>query len=226
MKKLPLLVLVGAALLAFFALGLHHHLTIDAFHEGHETFDTWYQQSPWLVSSAYFGLVACATLFLPVTALLTVIAGALFGLWKGVLITSFATSLAATLGFLLSRHVLHDGVQRRFGERLNAVNTGMAKDGAFYLFSLRLVTVIPFFLVNLVMGLTPIKTRTFYWVTQLGLLTPILIYVNAGIQLAEVDDISDVFSLGLIGSLTLLGVFPLLARKGLALIRTRRIEAD
>lgn len=221
MKRLMLLVPIGAAIAALVGLGLHEHLTLDAFEEGQVTFDAWYAQRPLLVSAAYFGLVTIATLFLPVAAALTVIAGALFGFWKGLLIASFATSLAATLGFLLSRFVLHDLVQRHFGERLAAVNAGMAKDGAFYLFSLRLVTVIPFFAVNLVMGLTPLRAWTFHWVTQAGLLTPLLVYVNAGIQLAEVDSIGDVFSPALIASLALLGGFPILARKGLALLRRR-----
>lgn len=221
MKRLALLIPIGLAILGFFALGLHHHATLDAFEDGREIFDAWYAQSPLMVSAAYFGLVTIATLFLPVAAPLTVIAGALFGFWKGLLIASFATSLAATLGFLLSRYVLHDLVQRHFGERLSVVNAGMAKDGAFYLFSLRLVTVIPFFAVNLVMGLAPLRTATFHWVTQVGLLMPLLIYVNAGIQLAEVDSIEDVLSPKLVGSLALLGAFPILARAGLALLRRR-----
>jgi uncharacterized membrane protein YdjX (TVP38/TMEM64 family) len=219
MKRLALLIPVGLAIVAFFALGLHHHVTLDAFDEGREAFDAWYAQRPLVVSAAYFALVAIATLFLPVAAPLTVIAGALFGFWKGLLIVSFATSLAATLGFLLSRFVLHDLVQRHFGERLSAVNAGMAKDGAFYLFSLRLVTLIPFFAVNLVMGLTPLRTTTFHWVTQVGLLMPLLIYVNAGIQLAEVDNIGDVLSPKLVASLALLGAFPILARAGLPFLR-------
>jgi uncharacterized membrane protein YdjX (TVP38/TMEM64 family) len=221
MKRLTLLVPIGVAIAVLVGLGLQGHLTLDAFEEGQETFDAWYAQRPVLVSVAYFGLVTIATLFLPVAAPLTVIAGALFGLWKGLLIASFATSFAATLGFLLSRFVLHDLVQRHYGEGLAAVNAGIAADGAFYLFSLRLVTVIPFFAVNLVMGLTPMRTSTFHWVTQVGLLTPLLIYVNAGIQLAEVDSIADVFSPSLIASLALLGGFPILARKVLVLLRRR-----
>ena len=221
MNRLVLLAAVGLAMAALVGLGLYHGVTLESLHEGKGVFNGWYARSPLLVSAAYFGLVAVATLFLPVAAPLTVIAGALFGFWKGLLIASFATSLAATAGFLLSRFVLHDLVQRHFGERLAAVNEGVARDGAFYLFSARLVTVIPFFIVNLVMGLTPMRTTTFHWITQVGLLTPLLIYVNAGIQLAEVDDIGDVLSPALIASLALLGSFPILARRGLALVRRR-----
>lgn len=221
MKRLALLIPVVALILAFFALDLGRHLTLDAFQAGGETFDAWYAEHPWLVVGGYFAVFALATLFLPIAAPMTVVAGALFGFWKGVVIASFAAALAATLAFWLSRFILHDGVQRHFGERLNAVNAGMAKDGAFYLFSLRLVPVIPFFAINLVMGLTRIRTRTFYWVTQLGMLAGIMIYVNAGTELAEVDEVGDLLSPALIGSLVLLGVFPLLARKVLGLIRSR-----
>jgi uncharacterized membrane protein YdjX (TVP38/TMEM64 family) len=225
MKRLALLIPVIALGLTFFALGLHEHLTLDAFQAAGETFDAWYAQHPWLVIGGYFAVFALATLFLPIAAPMMVVAGALFGFWKGVLIASFAAALAATLAFWLSRSVLHDSVQRHFGERLAAVNAGMAKDGAFYLLSLRLVPIIPFFIINLVMGLTPIKTRTFYWVTQLGMLAGILIYVNAGTELAEVDSPEDLLSPGLIASLALLAAFPLLARKVLGLIRGRLPEA-
>lgn len=221
MKRLALLTPLAALILAFFALDLDRYLTLDAFHAGGETFDAWYAEDPWLVVGGYFAIHAVATLFLPIAALMAVVAGALFGFWKGVPIASFAAALAATLAFLLSRFILHDTIQRHFGERLTAVNAGIAKDGAFYLFSMRLVPVIPFFMINLVMGLSPIKTRTFYWVTQLGMLAGILVYVNAGTQLAEVYSLSDVFSPALIGSLALLGVLPLLGKKALGLLRGR-----
>ena len=221
MKRLALLIPVAALILAFFALDLDRYLTLDAFRAGGETFDGWYTQHPWLVVGGYFAVFALATLFLPIAAPITVVAGALFGFWMGVLVASFAAALAATLAFLLSRFILHDTIQRHFGERLTAVNAGIAKDGAFYLFSMRLVPVIPFFMINLVMGLSPIKTRTFYWVTQLGMLAGILVYVNAGTQLAEVYSLSDVFSPALIGSLALLGVLPLLGKKALGLLRGR-----
>ncbi|WP_295431047.1 VTT domain-containing protein [uncultured Thiodictyon sp.] len=221
MKRLALLIPLAALILAFFALGLHHHLTLEAFHASHDRFDAWYAQEPLLVIGGYVAVFAVITLFLPIAALMTVIGGALFGFWKGVLIASFAAALGGTLAFWLSRFVLHDIVQRHFGERLAAVNAGVAKDGAFYLFSMRLVPVIPFFMINMVMGLTPMRTLTFYWVTQLGMLAGILVYVTAGTQLAEVEHLSDILSPGLLGSLVLLGLFPLLAKKALGLIRRR-----
>jgi uncharacterized membrane protein YdjX (TVP38/TMEM64 family) len=221
MKRLALLIPIAALVAAFFALGYHHHLTLEAFHASHETFEAWYEQHPWMLAGGYFVVFVFATLFLPIAALVTVVAGALFGFWKGALIASFAAALGATLAFWLSRFILHDAIQRHFGDRLAAVNAGLARDGAFYLFSMRLVPVIPFFIINLVMGLTPIKTHTFYWVTQLGMLAGILVYVNAGTQLAEVEHLSDIFSPALIGSLALLGILPLLGKQVLGLIHRR-----
>jgi uncharacterized membrane protein YdjX (TVP38/TMEM64 family) len=225
MKRLALLIPIVALIAAFFAFGLHYHLTLDAFHAGGDTFDVWYAEQPVLVIAGYFAIFAVVTLFLPIAALMTVVAGALFGFWKGVLISSFAAAAGALLGFWLSRFILHDLVQRHLGGRLAAFNEGVAKDGGFYLFSLRLVPVVPFFAINLAMGLTPMRTFTFYWVTQLGMLAGLIVYANAGTQLAEVDQLSDVLSPGLIGSLILLGVFPLVARKLLGLVR-RRFAGD
>jgi len=221
MRRLALPIAIAAPILAFLALGLYEHLTLDAFHAAGETFDAWYAAHPWLVVSAYVVGFALLTLFLPIALPLMAVAGALFGFLKGAVIASFAASLAATLGFLISRYALHDSVQRHFGARLAAVNAGMARDGAFYLFSLRLVPIIPFFIVNLVMGLTPIRIRTFYWVTQLGMLAGVLVYVNAGTQLAEVDSLGDVLSPGLLSALVLLGVLPILARWTVTWVRRR-----
>jgi uncharacterized membrane protein YdjX (TVP38/TMEM64 family) len=152
-------------------------------------------------------------LSLPGAALLTLAGGAVFGLLWGVVIVSFASSIGATLAFLISRFLLRDWVQQRFGQRLQAIDEGVKREGAFYLFTLRLVPVFPFFLVNLLSGLTGMKARTFYWVSQLGMLAGTVVYVNAGTQLAKIDSLSGILSPGLLGSFALLGVFPLLARK-------------
>jgi uncharacterized membrane protein YdjX (TVP38/TMEM64 family) len=138
---------------------------------------------------------------------------------------SFASSIGATLAFLVSRHLLRDSVQARFGERLRAIDEGIARDGAFYLFSLRLVPAFPFFLINLLMGLTPIRTRTFYWVSQLGMLPGTLVYVNAGTELGAVDSLAGVLSPGLVASFVLLGLFPLLARWMVERVQARRVYA-
>lgn len=181
---------------------------------------------PWLAGLSFFVVYVVLTgLSVPGAALLTLVGGALFGLVEGLLIVSFASATGATLAFLMARFVLRRWVQERFGRRLAALNRGVEKDGAFYLFALRLVPLFPFFVINLAMGLTPMRTRTFYWVSQLGMLAGTVVYVNAGTQLGQLQSLSGIVSPGLIGSFVLLGVFPLIARKGLAFYRGRRALA-
>ncbi len=226
MKKFALLLLIAALVVAFFALDLGRFLTLDALKSSQAAFAAWFDTSPWRVAGAYFLIyVAVTALSLPGAAMMTLAGGAFFGLWTGLLLVSFASSLGATLAFLASRFLLQDWVQSRFGDRLAAVNAGMAKDGAFYLFTLRLVPLFPFFVINLIMGLTPIKTRTFYWVSQLGMLAGTAVYVNAGTQLAQLDSLSGVLSPGLLGSFALLGLFPLLAKKLIGVIQARKVYA-
>jgi pyruvate/2-oxoglutarate dehydrogenase complex dihydrolipoamide dehydrogenase (E3) component/uncharacterized membrane protein YdjX (TVP38/TMEM64 family) len=160
---------------------------------------------------------------LPGAALLTLLGGALFGLVTGLIVVSFASTIGATFAFLGSRFFLRDWVQAKFGDRLKAINDGVAKDGAFYLFSLRLIPVVPFFAINLAMGLTPIKTRTYYWVSQLGMFLGTLVYVNAGTQLAQIESLGDIASPGLLASFAALGLFPWIARGIMNLIKRRRV---
>lgn len=226
MKKIALLLVIAVAVGAFFALGLDRYLTLDALKASQEGFDAWYAARPALVIGAFFaGYVAVTALSLPGAAVMTIAAGALFGLGVGTLIVSFASSIGATLAFLVSRFLLRDAVQRRFGARLATLDKGIEKDGAFYLFTLRLVPVFPFFVINLLMGLTPIKTFTFYWVSQVGMLAGTLVYVNAGTQLARLDSLSGILSPALLGSFALLGVFPLLAKWVVDRIKARRVYA-
>jgi pyruvate/2-oxoglutarate dehydrogenase complex dihydrolipoamide dehydrogenase (E3) component/uncharacterized membrane protein YdjX (TVP38/TMEM64 family) len=226
MKRIALLLLVAALVAAFFALDLHGFLTLEALKSSQAAFQAWYDARPGLVIGAFFaGYVAVTTLSLPGAAVMTLAAGALFGLGVGTLVVSFASSIGATLAFLVSRFLLREAVQRRFGERLAAINSGMEKDGAFYLFTLRLVPIFPFFIINLLMGLTPIKTRTFYWVSQVGMLAGTLVYVNAGTQLARLDDLAGILSPALLGSFVLLGIFPLLAKRLVAWAKARRVYA-
>ncbi len=226
MKKSALLLFVAALVVVFFALDAGRFLTLDALKSSQATFAAWFDTSPWLVAGAFFLIyVAVTALSLPGAAVMTLAGGAFFGLWNGLLLVSFASSLGATLAFLASRFLLRDWVQSRFGSRLAAINTGMAKDGAFYLFTLRLVPVFPFFIINLLMGLTPIKTVTFYWVSQLGMLAGTAVYVNAGTQLAQLDSLSGILSPGLLGSFALLGLFPLLAKKVIGLMQARQVYA-
>ena len=225
MKKLGLLLII-ALIVVFFTFDLDRLLTLDALKSGQATFAAGYDASPWRVAGAYLLLyVAVTALSLPGAAVMTLAGGALFGLWVGTLLVSFASSIGATLAFLASRWLLRDWVQARYGERLAAVNAGMAKDGAFYLFTLRLVPVLPFFIINLLMGLTPIKTRTFYGVSQVGMLAGTLVYVNAGTQLAQLDSLSGILSPGLVASFALLGVFPWLAKRLVTLVQARTLYA-
>jgi uncharacterized membrane protein YdjX (TVP38/TMEM64 family) len=185
------------------------------------------QADPPATPAGFFVLyVAVAALSLPGAAIMTLAAGALFGLVQGTLLVSFASSLGATLAFLASRFPLHDLVQRRFGSYLASIYDGIRRDGALYLFGLRLVPAFPFFAINLVMGLTPIRTVTFYWVSQVGMLAGTVVFVNAGTQLANIDSLSGLLSPALIASFAALGLFPLAARKTLKWFQQRRAPGE
>ena len=226
MKKILLVVIVVALGVAFFALGLQRYLTLETLKASHGQFEAWRAASPFLVAGAFFALyVAVTALSLPGAAVMTLAAGALFGLLYGTVIVSFASSIGATLAFLVSRYVLRDTVQKRFGDRLKAINEGMAREGALYLLTLRLVPLFPFFLVNLLMGLTPIATRTFYLVSQAGMLAGTLVYVNAGTQLAKIESLSGIISPGLLLSFALLGIFPWISKRFLDFLKRRRVYA-
>ncbi len=226
MKRSLIILAIIALVASFFVFDLDRWLTLEGMQAGLGQFETWRQARPILLAGGYFLIYVIVTaLSLPGAAVMTLAGGALFGLGWGLLLVSFASSLGATLAFLVSRYLLRDAVQRRFGDRLRAINEGVEKDGAFYLFTLRLVPVFPFFLINLLMGLTPIRAGTFYWVSQLGMLAGTAVYVNAGTQLAALQTLSGILSPALLGSFALLGVFPLLARKAVALVRARRVYA-
>ncbi len=226
MKKIGLIILLVMLIAVFFIFDLDRWLTFEALKQSQAQFADLRAASPWLVTSSFFIIyIAVTALSLPGATIMTLAAGALFGLMTGMVLVSFASSIGATLAFLVSRNVLRDSIQRRFGDKLKAINDGIAKDGAFYLFTLRLVPAFPFFLINLVMGLTPIRTTTFYVVSQVGMLAGTLVYVNAGTQLAQLDSPSGILSPGLLFSFVLLGVFPLLARSVVRRIQRRRIFA-
>lgn len=227
MKKITLLAMIGALIVGFFWFDLDHLLTLEGLKNGLAQFEAWRQARPLLVGGGFLLLyVAVTALSLPGAAVMTLAAGALFGLLWGTFIVSFASSIGATLAFLVSRYLLRDTVQNRFGERLKPINDGVQKEGAFYLFTLRLVPVFPFFLINLLMGLTPIRAATFYWVSQVGMLAGTLVYVNAGTQLAQLDSLAGILSPALLLSFALLGLFPLIAKKILSVIKARRVYAN
>lgn len=224
MKKMIIALLVVAAIALFFGMGLDQYLTLDALKESREKFAAMQAQSPWLTALAFFAMyVAVVALSLPGATIMSLATGALFGFWYGTLLVSFASTIGATLAFLASRYLLRDMVQHRFGGKLKGINEGMAKDGALYLFLLRLMPIFPFFLINLLMGLTHIRTATFYWVSQLGMLAGTMVYVNAGTQLARVDSLPGILSPAVLLSFALLGVFPLAAKRIGQAIQQRRV---
>ncbi len=205
---------LALALGLFFALDLGRFLTLDYLQQRHEEFATLYALHPWEVRGAYFALyLAVATLALPGAALLTLAGGAVLGFGWGLLLVSFASSMGATLSFWIARLLLRDWVQARFATQLGEINAGVQRAGWLYLLSLRLIPVVPFFLINLTMGLTALRSWTFYWVSQVGMLVGTAVYVNAGIQLGNLHSLSDVASPALLGSFALLGLFPLVVRR-------------
>lgn len=222
-NKLALLIIVSTAITSFFVLGGHEYLSLEYLRDSRAQFETFYQQHPILLPVIFFGFyVAVSALSLPGAAVMTLAAGALFGLSTGVVLVSFASSAGATLAFLAARWLLRDTVQRRMGDRLETVRRGIERDGGFYLFSMRLVPAIPFFLINLAMGLTPIRAWTFYWVSQLGMLPGTFVYVNAGTQLADMQSLQGLLSLDIVGAFLLLAAFPWAGKLALRVVQRRR----
>ncbi|WP_415886655.1 dihydrolipoyl dehydrogenase [Neptuniibacter sp. QD37_6] len=226
MKKLPLLLVILSAIAAFFIFDLAQYLNLDFIKSNQASFEQYYAENPIKTVAIFFGLYVLVTgLSLPGAAIMTLIGGALFGLVTGLLIISFASTIGATLAFLCSRFLFRESIQNRFGKQLQSFNAGMEKEGAFYLFTLRLVPIFPFFMINLGMGLTPIKTWTFYWVSQVGMLAGTAVYVNAGTQLGQLESLSGILSPGILLSFTLLGLFPLIAKKVIDLLKAKQVYA-
>jgi pyruvate/2-oxoglutarate dehydrogenase complex dihydrolipoamide dehydrogenase (E3) component/uncharacterized membrane protein YdjX (TVP38/TMEM64 family) len=225
-SRLLVFVVLAALIAGFFLLGGHRYLSFEAIKAQQTAILEYYQANVWATVAGYFALyVAVTGLSLPGAAVMTLVGGAIFGLLWGTVIVSFASSLGATLAFLASRFLLRDWVQQRFGHHLRAVNDGVAREGGFYLFTLRLIPAIPFFAINLAMGLTPMRAWRFYWVSQLGMLAGTVVYVNAGTQLAAIESAAGILSPGLIGAFLLLGFFPLIAKLIIDAVKARRVYA-
>jgi pyruvate/2-oxoglutarate dehydrogenase complex dihydrolipoamide dehydrogenase (E3) component/uncharacterized membrane protein YdjX (TVP38/TMEM64 family) len=226
LKRIVIALVLLLGLAAWFTLDLGQYLTLDQLKAQQAAIEGYYRANPLLVIALFFAAyVALTALSIPGAAIMTLAAGAIFGVATGTLIVSFASSIGATLAFLAARYLFGDAVQSRFGERLKGVNEGIAKDGAFYLFSLRLVPAFPFFLVNLAMGLTPIRTWTYYWVSQLGMFLGTVVYVNAGTQLAQINSLKDIASPALLGSFVALGLLPWAGKWIMAAIKRRKVYA-
>ena len=225
-KRWWLVIALVLLMASFYVFDLGRFLGLAAIKARQADLEAWRAAQPALAALVYFlAYVAVTALSLPGAAVMTLAGGAIFGLGWGLLIVSFASSIGATLAFLAARWLLGDWVRSRFGQRMAAVNAGIARDGGFYLFTLRLVPVLPFFLINLAMGLTTIRPLTFYWVSQVGMLAGTAVYVNAGTQLGQIDSLAGIVSPGLLGSLVLLGLFPLAARKLIDALRARKVYA-
>lgn len=221
--KFFLVLLIVAAIAAYFIFDAGKFLTLEYLQSQRQNFLAYYSEHQGLTIALYFVIYVVVTaLSLPGAAVMTLAGGAIFGLLVGTVVVSFASTIGATLAFLVSRYLLREYVQQKFGDRLSAVNEGMRKEGVFYLFTLRLIPIFPFFVINLVMGLTPLKTLQFYWVSQVGMLGGTVVYVNAGSQLASLHSLSGILSPSLLVSFALLGVFPLLAKKIVAFIKRTR----
>ena len=222
-KKATLVLVLLGAIVAYFVFDLGQILSLENFKASQADIVAAKDANPLLYISGFFLLyVAVTGLSIPGAAIMTLIAGALFGVLIGTIIVSFASTLGATLAFLSARFVLRDWVQGKFGERLRAIDEGLEKDGAFYLFTLRLIPVFPFFVINLLMGLTRIKTRTFFWVSQLGMLPATIVFVNAGTQISRIESTAGLLSPTLIASFVALALFPWAAKAIVALVTRSR----
>lgn len=226
-KKILSLLTLALLVVLFFAFDLHRYLTLAELKARQSSFQEYYAAHRLLSLGLYFAIYVLVTaLSLPGAAAMTLAGAALFGFAPALIVVSFASSIGATLAFLISRYLLRDWVQNRFRDRLRALNEGIRKEGGFYLFTLRLVPIFPFFVINLVMGLTPMRTLTYYGVSQLGMLPGTAVYVNAGTQLGQIESLGGILSPGLLLSFALLGIFPLLARKGVDIMQQRRTLKD
>ncbi len=222
-RQILLIVSLFALVSAFFAFDLGRYLTLDQLKVQQAGLEAYRESHPLLSALLFFTLyVAVTGLSIPGAAIMTLAAGAIFGLVWGTVLVSFASTIGASLAFLASRYLLRDAVQARFGDRLGTINSGIEQEGAFYLFTLRLVPIVPFFAINLLSGLTALPVRTFFWVSQLGMLAGTIVYVNAGTQLAAIEAVSDIISLPLLLSFGLLGIFPWIARHIVDKVRARQ----
>jgi uncharacterized membrane protein YdjX (TVP38/TMEM64 family) len=226
-KIIMLMTNFSVVILLFFAFDLQQYLNLEYLKSSKSLFILYYEQNPILVLGSYFlSYVALTAFSLPGAVWMTLGGGAIFGLLTGTIMISFASTIGATLAMLISRYLLRNWVQERFAKQMQSINSGIQKNGGYYLFTLRLLPVVPFFVINMGIGLTPLRTSTFYWVSQLGMLPGTLVYINAGSELAKIEALGDILSPTLIGSFVLLGIFPLLVKKFISIIEAKRGKAN
>lgn len=223
-KKIALLLILVALVATFFIYDLGQYLSLDYFREQKSAISDYHLAHPIQTAAIYFFLYVTVTaLSLPAAAVITLVGGAIFGLTQGTILVSFASTIGATLAFLFARTLLRDSVQQRFGNYLGTINKGIEKEGAFYLFGLRLVPIFPFFAVNLLMGLTKMPAWRYFIVSQIGMLPGTIVYVNAGTQLAQIESLADITSPALLISFALLGIFPLIAKRVLNALKAKQV---
>jgi len=221
-KKIIIVFIIIAFIAAFWIFDFGQYLTLSYIKESQAKFEALYSEHRVLVIGSYMGIYILVTsLSLPGAAVMTLAGGALFGLLAGTIIVSFASTIGATLACFVARFLLRDWIQKKFGSKLKTVNDGIEKEGAFYLFTMRLIPAIPFWLINLIIGLTKMPLRTFYWVSQVGMLAGTIVYVNAGKELAKIESLSGILSPSLIFSFVLLGLFPITVKKLVALYKSK-----
>ncbi|MDJ0622951.1 MAG: TVP38/TMEM64 family protein [Desulfocapsaceae bacterium] len=224
-KKLAIVILALVAVVIFVAFDLDRYLSLSYIKESQAHLQSLYAENPFLTLSAYVAIYIIVTaLSLPGAVVLTLAGGALFGLVAGTIAVSIASTTGATLACFVSRFILQNWVQEKFSDKLEPINRGVEKEGAFYLFSVRLIPVFPFFVINLVMGLTRMPLRTFFWVSQLGMLPGTLVFVNAGKELGQIESASGILSPSLIISFIILGLFPITAKKIMQRVRKKVVD--
>ncbi len=222
-SKIIVILVIGLVITLFFAFDLEKYFTFEYLKSSRQTFKAYYFEHQIITIAVYMALYILVTsLSLPGATVMSLAGGALFDLWLGVILVSFASSIGATIAFLASRLLFGDYVHKRFGDKLKSVNEGIAKDGSFYLFTLRLVPLFPFFIINLVMGLTKIPTSIFYIVSQIGMLPATFIYINAGTQLARIESPKGIVSPEVLFSFALLGIFPFITKKIVSIVRLNK----
>lgn len=222
MQKIVIACVIVLGIVAFRYFDLGQYLTLEYLKSSQDSLQALYLENRLLVIASYMAIyIAVTALSLPGAVVLTLAGGGLFGLVVGTVVVSFASTVGATLACLVSRFILREWVQSKFGDKLATINNGIEKEGAFYLFSLRLVPIFPFFVINLLMGLTRMRLFTFYWVSQIGMFAGTIVFVNAGKELAKIDSLSGIMSPGLIGSFVVLGLFPITVKKLLAFYKAK-----
>jgi len=225
MGRLVVVILLLGTLFSFFYFGLYQYFNLEYLKSQQDNFQNYYEQSPLITILIFMAIYIVSTaLSLPGAALLTLLGGALFGLFMGTIVVSFASTIGATLAFLVARFLLREWVQTKFSKSLDKLNKGVREEGNFYLFTLRLIPIVPFFVINLVMGLTPMRTLSFFIVSQIGMLPGTMVFVNAGTELAKIEAIGDILSFRLWLSFALLGIFPILMKKIMSYVNPKKSE--